>query len=51
MEPLFLLQRQTVHVGVQQADQKGDEFSPEKPNCGESVSELDIGVLTMVVEW
>lgn len=48
MENLFLLQRQTLDVGVQQ-----DKFSPERPNYDESVSELDTGILTMVVliEW
>ena len=41
-------------MGVQQAGQKGGKFSPEKPNCGESVtglSEPDTGVSAMVVEW
>lgn len=41
---MFSLQRQTVHGGLQQAGQRGDKFSPEKPNCGKSVTELDMGV-------
>lgn len=43
MEKLFLLQRQTLDVGVQQ-----DKVSPVRPNYDDSVSELDRGILTMV---
>lgn len=48
---MVLLQRQRVYMGVQQASQKGDKFSPEKPNHDDSLTKLDMGVLTMVVEW
>lgn len=51
MKQLVLLQRQTVHVGIQQTSQKRDKFSTKNKNCGVSETELNMKVTTMVEEW